>query len=107
MSLLEGIRMSEQINIDEVKYFEFLNSVSNYVKKTSKLINKPELIEDVEWIQKYIKEQLKLKELIKRRDQNLKIYHLCKKTDIRAANAAYQNYLNVKAEIDKLRKENI
>lgn len=98
--------MSEEIKIDEVKYFQFLVSVKEYIKKTSKLTEDAELKEEEEWIKKFIKKQLKLRELMTTRDQSYKFYCLCKKTDIRAANASYENYIKAKAEIDKLRKEN-
>lgn len=98
--------MSEEIKVDEIKYYSFLNSVNNYIQITSELVQDQSLKDEEEWIRKYIEKELKIRELITARDQNYKFYVLTKNKNINAANAAYQNYISVKAELEKLRKGN-
>jgi len=93
------------IKIEENKYYLFLNTVKSYVQDTvDNELDKNTKING-KWIKDFIDEELEIRELMLIRKMNYDFYVKVKDTDSKSANQAYQNYIEAKIKIDRLRNQ--
>lgn len=94
-----------QIKVDEDKYYVFLNTVKNYIDKTSIFDLQEDIQSDGTWLKNYIEKEFKIRELMIARKTYYDFYVKVRDKDKNAANEAYQQYIKAKLEVDKLKGE--
>lgn len=93
------------VKIEENKYYLFLNTVKSYVNDTVENELDSNTKTNGEWLKNFIEKELEIRELMLVRKMNYDFYVKVKDTDSKSANQAYQNYIDAKIKIERLRNQ--
>lgn len=95
------------IKVDKVKYLLFLNTVKDLINNIDTDMLSEKSLNEREYILKYINREQDIIVLMEQRKIYYDFYIKNKDIDKISSNEIYKKYLDVKAQIEKLREEEI